>query len=328
MLGGQESFVKGKFDRTPIGEMLPVYVNRFAPSVQKEIYQLQLTREGWMQPWVRVRSTRSDEEQRLADMPRFKTINRVHTIKPGASVIAEVNTSDGQDLPALVVQRFGKGKAAALMIGDYWRWHLHNDTGNEDMLIAWRQMIRWLVADVPRRAHVEVKLPEGSSSARLIAKVFDDVFSPLNNASVVFNITQPIGSRVSIKARESTDSIGEYETDFMCHKNGYYQVNATVTERDGKIVESSSLGWVSDPTVAEFSSVQANADLMRQIAENTQGEAINIDRLEQFVDSLPDRNIPFIEKHKRPWWHHWTVFTVAIGLLVTEWGLRRWKGMA
>jgi len=54
MLGGPDSFSDGKYDRTPVGEMLPVYLNKLAlapPSQAATDYRLVLTREGWLQPW-------------------------------------------------------------------------------------------------------------------------------------------------------------------------------------------------------------------------------------------------------------------------------------
>src|SRR5262249_19435593 len=90
MLGGKESFAEGGYDRTPVGEMLPVYLDRhLAAAPQDESYRLRLTREGWLQPWVRLRANEQDETKRLSGMPPFKSINRIDSIKPGASIVAE-----------------------------------------------------------------------------------------------------------------------------------------------------------------------------------------------------------------------------------------------
>src|SRR5690606_26535730 len=94
MLGGNGSFAEGDWQRTPVGEMLPVYLDR-APSAPAEEMRMKLTREGWLQPWVRVRSTEPEEETRLAEMPAFKALNAVDSIKPGASVLAQVESEDG-----------------------------------------------------------------------------------------------------------------------------------------------------------------------------------------------------------------------------------------
>ena len=90
MLGGPDSFASGKYDRTPVGELLPVYLNRPEPAQDEQEYRLVLTREGWLQPWVRLRKTEDEERQRLDAMTPFQTLSRVGEIKPGAVVLAEV----------------------------------------------------------------------------------------------------------------------------------------------------------------------------------------------------------------------------------------------
>ena len=56
----------------------------------------------------------------------FRVCKAVGGVRPGATVWA-MATPDGFDekRPALVSQRFGTGRAAALMLGDLWRWGMH-----------------------------------------------------------------------------------------------------------------------------------------------------------------------------------------------------------
>src|SRR5205823_399543 len=105
MLGGAESFQQGKYARTPVGDMLPVYLDQLAAASPAKDLRLALTREGWVQPWARLRDNESDEKGRLSSMPAFQILNRVRGIKPGASVIATVTDADANSFPALIVQR-------------------------------------------------------------------------------------------------------------------------------------------------------------------------------------------------------------------------------
>src|SRR6266699_519495 len=118
MLGGAETFHQGKYERTPVGDMLPVYLDHFVETKPTTNFQFGLTREGWLQPWARLRNTENEEKSRLESMPAFQVLNRVREIKPGASVIATVRDESGHTLPALAVQRFGNGRVATLMVGD------------------------------------------------------------------------------------------------------------------------------------------------------------------------------------------------------------------
>src|SRR5207245_5402755 len=65
MLGGMESFQQGKYQRTPIGDMLPVYLDRVEQSNAQAGLRLNLTREGWLQPWVQLRDHETDGKPRL-----------------------------------------------------------------------------------------------------------------------------------------------------------------------------------------------------------------------------------------------------------------------
>ena len=148
---------------------------------------LDLTREGWLQPWVRLRSTESEERTRLSTMPGFRTINPSQGIKPGASVLSTVSDAGGSVWPALVTQQYGRGRAGAVMVGDMWRWQLRNTENHpDDLARAWRQMLRWVVADVPQRVDVQAQpAPDVAPEAvRIRVRVTDKEFSPLDNARV------------------------------------------------------------------------------------------------------------------------------------------------
>src|SRR2546421_388058 len=83
----------------------------------------------------------------------------------------------------LVVQRFGRGRTAALMIGDIWHWGLHDAEAHRDMDKAWRQLMRWLVTDVPNRVDLTVQpqTDEPNGAVELQVRVRDPKFQPLDN---------------------------------------------------------------------------------------------------------------------------------------------------
>jgi uncharacterized membrane protein len=328
MLGGQESFVGGDYGKTQIGEMLPVYLDRLAPQ-SEETYALDLTREGWLQPWVRIESTEEKERLRLAAMPKFKTVNLANSIKPGATVLATVTSGAEKKHPALVVQPYGRGRTGALLIGDFWRWQLKSGEGNEDLLKAWRQTLRWAIADVPRRVEVEInRLNDANRSSEIKVFVNDEAYRPFDNATVVIKVQTPDGKTIEL-AGEPTDTVpGVYVANFISGETGVYRASVAVNAADGSEIETRESGWISEPDSEEFQSLEPNLKLMKEIAEQTGGQVIDIESLEQFVAGLDYREVPVMETVSTPWWHRWTVFSLAIGLLIGEWGLRRWRGLA
>jgi uncharacterized membrane protein len=341
MLGGAESFREGNYSGTPIASLLPVYLDRETELKLPPMLKLTLTREGWLQPWTRLRSTEAEEKSRLEEMPVFEVLNPVHQIKPGASVLATVSDPNNETYPALAVQRFGLGRSAALLVGDLWLWGLQDETAQKDLGKSWRQLVRWLVSDVPARITVAAQpSPNGDpSEVKLTVKARDNDFKPLDNASVRLTVRAvrvesggdtPLNSRtnyVEITADPSASNPGSYEATYIARDAGAYSVEAQVTTSDGKIAGQAVTGWTSDPAAEEFHSLKPNRALLETLARRTGGEVVAMSDLEKFVRGLPDRRAPVTESWSDPLWSKPWVFLFVLGCFVTEWGVRRWKGL-
>ena len=111
MLGGAESFREGNYAGTPIAAMLPVYLDHATDATLPAMWKLTLTREGWLQPWTRLRATEADERTRLADMPPFEVFNPTPEREAGRQRAGHGFRSDRQN-----VSRAG---GAALWVGPH-----------------------------------------------------------------------------------------------------------------------------------------------------------------------------------------------------------------
>jgi len=334
MLGGAESFHEGNYAGTPVASLLPVYVDRAVTAAPATDLKLTLTREGWLQPWTRLRATEAEEKSRLEAMPGFAVVNPISDIKPGASVLATVTDADGQTQPALVAQRFGRGRTAALMIGDMWRWGLHDPDMQKDLEKSWRQLVRWLVSDVPRPVTVvpETGVTGDPAAVRLTVTARDEEYLPLDNAAVRLTV-RPVGvpgadtNYVQLTAEPSATRPGTYEATYIAREAGAYSVEALVTLADGRAAGQAAAGWASDPAAAEFQSLKPNRALMAALAKRTGGEVVELADLEKFVRQLPNRPAPITETWTEPLWQQPLIFLLVLACFVTEWGVRRWKGL-
>lgn len=340
MLGGQESFSEGKYSRTPIADLLPVYVDRQRPPSSSEpavqptnrnLYRFMLSRTGQLQPWVRLRGTEKEESARLTSMPIFGSVNKVNGIKPGADELAYVGEPDGDTFTALVTQNYGKGRTGALLIGDLWRWGLNRKEGEKDDLAsAWRQTTRWLVGDVPRRVEVEVHRSETvQSDYQIKVVVRDEEYQPLDNAEIEVTVQKPDGSIAKVPAQPSDREAGVYLAQFPTLKGGEGNYLATVIAKnpDSTLIEERQAGWVYAPGNEELKKFKPNLEWLSQLAEETGGQVLDPDELNAFVASLPNRKLPKTETAIFPLWHHITFFWIAIICLVSEWGIRRINGL-
>jgi uncharacterized membrane protein len=330
MLGGDASFGEGGYHRTAVGEMLPVYLDRGDPTATATGHRWLLTREGWLQPWARLRTNEQDEAKRLASMPEFHSLNAVRAIKPGASVLAQVTDREGTVHPALVVQPFGRGRTAALLVGDLWRWNLRRaNSADSDLEKSWRQTVRWLISDVPARVEVETRRTSTGilPAVQITVRVRDENYEPLDNAQVTLRVTTPQGQNIDLGIAATDRSPGQYESVFVPRESGIYRAEVSVQSADGAEVGKRELGWSVEPQTEEFRDLTINRALLEQIAQQSGGEMVSRTQLDQFVSRLPNRKIPVTETWTYPLWHQSSVFLLAIMCLIGEWGLRRWRGL-
>lgn len=336
MLGGAESLGKGGYKDTPLGRMLPVYLDARTggtggtnQATPQPPLRFELTRDGQHEKWTRLRSTEAEEIKRLAAMPDYLTINEVSGIKPGATVLAHAKDANGIDWPALVTQPFG-GRVAVVTIGDHWRWALKRDENHADEPgKMWRQTLRWLVADVPPRVGVQIEplREEPSSPLSIRVAVHDERFDAVDNAAVRVKVHPPEGDPIELTAEPMLGAPGIYETTYLPRLPGAYRVEAAVADMQGKPIGKADAGFAHQPATEEFRTLRPNRALLEAIAKQTGGELVELDDLEDFVSELPQRDAPVMELSVDPLWHQWWAFAAALACFIGEWGLRRVRGL-
>ncbi|MDM4014256.1 hypothetical protein [Roseiconus lacunae] len=327
-LGGQEMWAGRAFDDSVLGDLSPVYVasrTMDGPSNQS----LGLTREGMLEPWMRLRSTVSEENKRLRSMTHFTSVNEVGSLKPGAYRLATVTDSVGKERTAVAVQRFGRGKVGALLIADYWRWAMNAEPGQaDDSYQSWRQMVRWLVGDVPRRTEIVTRDDPETGAVILEIESFDEAYAPLENGDVKLTVRQPNGAVVPLSVQPVPERPGVVRTSFFDDSAGAYVANAEVRSADGEVVGTPSSGWTRQIAGREFDHIGFNRGLMEKIAQKSGGKLIDESNLDRFAQQLNSEKVPVMETWVYPIWHRGWVLSLALGCLCAEWGLRRYRGLA
>ena len=329
MLGGQECYRAGGYDNTPVGRMLPVYLDQTASGPAIGDARFNLTREGWLESWIRLRTDRADDEKRLASMAAFHSVNPAFSIKPGASILATV--SDAQNsYPAIAVQRFGEGRVGSVLVGDVWRWGLHDEDSHKDMDRFWRQMMRWLVVDVADAVTFAAEIDAADRErVKLAVRVRDRAFKANSDAIVKVEVTQPDGTKSQLFAEPSLKEAGLFETEFFAGKPGYYRATTTVEDAEKRTpLGTKAVGWTHDPLAMEFARLEPNRDLMKRLADETGGKMLALDEIDKLPEMLKNIRVPVEVTLSTPLWHTPWIFAAILLLLLGEWMLRRKGGMA
>ena len=339
-LGGQESMRGNDFRDSVISQLLPIY-GEDGPVEKNETtndpneesvatVRMELTRDGWLQPFMRLADTEMNEKKRLEKMPGFQVWNRVKDIKPGAAVLSQGIIEGDAPIPLLVTQRFGRGRTSSLLIGDWWRWAMRREDSDPTPLYqAWRQLARWLVTDVPKRIQVSSELVEGSQRVQnIMVDLRGNDFQVIDNGSVKVSVRRPDGVVREQTAEASSEVPGRYVTTVLSDVEGVYAVTAQCNAPDGSDLGTSQFGWVFDPLAKEFQSVGEDEVFLKELAEQTGGRVLYASELDSFVSNVPSSSIPIREKRVYSLWHQSWVILIALATLCCEWGWRRRYGMS
>jgi hypothetical protein len=336
MLGGAESFREGNYDKTPIGGMLPVYLDRINaanPGGPVMEARLSLTREGWLEPWLRLRQKEDEEEARLAFMPEFHALNRVPAIKPGASLLAVATAADEGRHPALVTQRYGLGRCGAYLLGDVWRWGMKSPELRKDMEKSWRQLMRWLVVDSPDLIEFGFSRQSAGDGDGLdfSVKVRDRAFRANGEVGVKIEVFHGLGEGQKVAelfGEPDLEEEGSFKASFYPQQDGAYHAKVLVSENEGGKKSEREVGWARNSIADETVHLQPERATMERVAAASGGRVLAMDEVMAFVkEELPALETPIREHWARPLWHGPWVFLLALFLLAGEWGLRRWKGV-
>ena len=328
MLGGLESFQQGGYDKTILGKISPVYLDRQTEEISYKPATWALTREGWLTPWIRLRETEDEDGRRLREMPPFKVLNRVKAVKPGARVIVTAEV-EGISYPALVVQHYGKGQAGAFMIGDYWRWGFAHETFQQDMGKSWRQIMRWLVSDVPERLSVEVRPGKAAHAPyQLRIRALDAAHEPVDHALVQVRIVQATTNELTLTALPDDDERGVYTVSYMPTENGHYEAEALIRNDEGIESGTTRAGWSVNRNIQEFASLKPNRAALEELAGQTEGKVFAPAALKGLKSILDKREMPVMETWSRPAWHTPFFFCLALACFIGEWFIRRRNQLA
>jgi hypothetical protein len=325
LLGGMESLDAGGYAGTPLAEVLPVYLEPATPAGGPHAGRFELTREGRLEPWARLRKTEAEEDIRLREMPEFQNIHRLPALRPGAMEIGAFESADGRS-PALATRRYGRGRSAVLAVTNLWSWGLRDPESRVDMDKTWRQLTRWLLSDVPRP--LSVKAEAADEGHRITTELLGDDFQPAEAGGVTLRVLRPDQTWSTLSPRPHESKSGTLEALHLASAPGPYLAEASTRAQDGRPAQSARSGWVVNALQDEYLALQPDLDAMNSLATTTGGRVLAADDLDDFVDSLKNLPVPVSETRSEPLWHSPWWLVAALACFIGEWSLRRWKRLA
>ena len=333
MLGGPRSFGEGGYAGTSVADVLPVVLDPSWRDQQPTLSRVSVkpTMAGAAQGVTQIAENEEASLKRWGELPVVLTLNRLDSIKPGATVLLSATDESRREHPVLAFQRYGRGKSFAFMLADSWVWQMHASITVEDMTHEhfWRQLLRWLVDGVPDTVEVNslTDRVEPNEGATLRAEIVDPNFVELNDAMVLAKLTSPDGTIVDVPMQWSGEKSGEYVASVPTHALGWYEAKIDAIH-GGKTIGSAVTHVRAAPGDAEYFDATMHAPTLKRIADETGGRFYTPATVQGLSEDLKytGRGVTTVEE--RDLWHLPIVMVLLIGLLCAEWGYRRAVGLS
>ncbi len=334
MLGGKSSFGQGGYINTPVEDLLPLNLRSGTGAVaafQDLEYKVRLTSYGFQHPITRISLSEELNRKRWDTAPALVGYNPTSGPKAGATVLARADTPDasGQSPLILAFQRFGKGKSIALTTGTTWRWRMgleHSDNAHE---LFWRQMLRWLVSDVPDalNAHTERHSYSLDETAEIRVEARDSSFMPLDNVRITAEVKAPSGHVSLVQLSWDVERDGSYSAIFKPQEEGIHEVLSDVFQGSKSLGTARTNFRVAEST-EEFHNAAQNSSLLKRLSEETGGRYYMPDAARTLPEDISYIDTGSSRLEEKDLWDMPFLFLAMIGLASAEWILRKRKGLA
>ncbi len=332
MLGGRGTLGEGGYAGTPVDEVLPFALQATGNEPNFAEVAVRPTTAGAAQSMLQLAATREANPARWAALPPATSVNRLGPLRPGATLWLEgVPAGGGAPRPVFATQRYGRGISGVLAIQDSWLWRMDPKAALDDMAhaIFWRQTLRGLLDDVPERVEVAT-IPERVGPGEVVtvrARVADDTFGDVNDASVVVTVTPPLGEPYDVTLDRVPREEGTYVGRFTATDAGPYAL-ATAARRFTDTTFAAPQILLADTLGVDMERAELRTPLLRQIAEETGGRYYPLADAERLVDDVQLTESGITVRDARDLWDAPIVFLALLALLVGEWGLRRHWGLS
>jgi uncharacterized membrane protein len=332
-LGGRRALGEGGFAGTPVAEVLPV---DFAITPDPKPYfssvKVDVTVAGAIHAATQIAEAESLSAKRWKTMAEVSTVNRIGRAKPGATVLLTGTPVKGGDREiVLAYQRYGRGKSIVFPIQDSWNWQMDAAISVEDMTFEsyWRQLLRWLVNDVPSRVMVAAAGDQFAPGdpVELNAEISDKTYLKVNNAEATARVTSPSGVVAEMPLEWSVTRDGEYKASFTPTEKGLYRVD--VKTRTGTDTIASDPSYIaSGDATSEYFGAEMRAPLLRRVADETGGRFYTPDKISDLAKDIVFTDVGNTVVDRKDLWDMPIVFLLLIGLVTSEWGYRKVRGLA
>lgn len=236
--------------------------------------------------------------------------------------------------------RAGLGKVLLLHVDETWRFRY--GVGDTYHHRFWGQVTRWGAGPNLRSGNEMIRLGTDRLSytpgepVNVTAKALDSERRPLTEAEIMLEIWKD-DKKVNQRAMSYREnSSGLYEATIPdLSGEGEYELRLTgaavdeainqISDGPGKI--ATELLVVTNRNPVELAELTADRDFLNRATQMTGGHLAELDELDSIITSFGAPKETLTERRHVTLWDSWPMLLCFLGLLTTEWILRRRSGL-
>ncbi|MCC6721384.1 MAG: VWA domain-containing protein [Bacteroidia bacterium] len=211
-----------------------------------------------------------------------------------------------------------------------WRWRLidYDKNGNHDVSNSiLSKMIQYLTAhNDKRRLRVYTSENSYNEDENIIinAEYYNETFELVNKTDISMIITNEKGKNYSYNFSRTENA---YKLDAGIYSPGKYTYLAKVQNGNNETVKGS---FIVKPIQVEYNETKANHELLKNLANTTNGKFLKLDELEYFIKNIKNneslKSVIFSKKEYRDLINQKWMFFLILFFISLEWFIRKRSG--
>lgn len=360
LTGGYHSFGPEGFGRTMLRDVLPVEFSAAANPQLERAFNLRLTDAGRAHPIFHLSGDRVRDTGFFHKLPPLDGCSRVAGVKPAAEVLAvspQIAGVDGQQgLPIMIVQQVGAGRTMVFAVDTTWRWRLvvGGFTGDSSFYERfWGQIVRWMASEqteAPQQLFVatdraryklgetielSVQTPLASSRAEDVDDRTGGSTASAPAWKVAARALDERGSALNVPLAEL--GRGKYRGTLAAGRAGRLDLAVSAeparwADMAGGAAESYAYSRVATVQVdhPDLESLGPSCDRqwLARVTQSSSGHIVQTNQIEAWARQLPADPVQRTLRRTSGAWGDSLFGTAFLGLICTEWILRRRSQLA
>ena len=279
------------------------------------------TPAGLASPVLQLSDSPSENLALWDELPNIADYQHIGPLRPAASTLLQIDV-DGEILPLLVTQPYGRGQSFILATGGTWRWQMSMPLEDMSHETFWRQLARGLVANSP--LPFELSTTIDNEEIRVRAQVRDPDAQENQGLAVSAVVSSRSGPALTLELQPASGQPGVYEASFSPEATGLFSVEAI--SRIGSTPVNSIRSAIRYEQNQEVFAIRQNRDLLENLAAATGGQYWQAQEWDDLPEAISYSTAGITEQDIRYLWDAPIIFFLLILLKTAEWLLRRrWR---